>query len=329
MRGYRVGLVGPRSPFGQRVRALLGEGELPVIELKLFDTLAEGPATLSQFGDEVVVTQPLDPDLLPHLDVLFVAGGDSDLLNRIASETAEMGVLTLVEGAVGLGAPVVTAARYEEVRTGGQRLISVPRVASHLLGMILGRISESTQIERAVATILMPAQALGDAGTEELYQQIVSILNFKSPPTEVFRDQMAFNVKLAGSTPEVGLLLADSIAWEASLLAGIEGVLAVSVIQVPVFHGTSAALWVETKESLDPKALRASFRSRPFDTPKSARGAKAPSPVSVAGSDKLHIGPVLRAPAAMPSGVWIWAVADTSAYDSAVDAVAIARSMLT
>ena len=32
MRGYRVGILGPRTPFGQRVRKLLSEGELPVIE---------------------------------------------------------------------------------------------------------------------------------------------------------------------------------------------------------------------------------------------------------------------------------------------------------
>ena len=37
MRGCRIGIVGPGTPFGQRVRKLLGEGELPVIELKLFE----------------------------------------------------------------------------------------------------------------------------------------------------------------------------------------------------------------------------------------------------------------------------------------------------
>lgn len=328
MRGWRVGIVGPRSPFGQRVRTLLAEGHLPVIELKLFDSSVEATATLSQFGDEVVVTQPLDPDLFPHLDVLFVGGGDSDLLNRTSRQAAETGVLTLVEGAIGLGAPVVTAERLEELRAAAVRLGTVPRVASHLVGRTLATVAESSTIERAAAAILIPAQVLGDAGAEELYQQTVSILNFKDPPTDVFREQMVFNVKPAGSTPEAALLLADSVAWEASRLAGLEGVLAVSLIQVPVFHGTSASIWVETKEPLDPKALRARFRSRPFDTPKSSRGAKVPTPVSVAGSDKLHIGPVPRVPAASPPGVWIWAVADSSAYDSAAEAVSIARSLL-
>jgi aspartate-semialdehyde dehydrogenase len=328
MRGYRVGIVGPRSPFGQRVRTLLNDGGLAVTELKLFDSASEGTASLTQFGDEVVVTQPLDPDLFPHLDVLFVAGGDSDLLNRMANEAAAAGVLTLVEGAVGLGAPVVTADRLQAVQSSAARLGTVPRAASHLLGRALATVAESSTIERAVASILVPAQVLGDAGAEELYEQTVSILNFRSPPTAVFQEQMVFNVKPAGSTPEAGLLLADSVGWEASRLAGLDGVLAVSLIQVPVFHGTSASIWVETKEPLDPKALRASFRSKSFDTPKSARGAKVPSPVSISGSDKLHIGPVLRVPAARPAGLWIWAVADSAAYDSASEAVAIARTVL-
>src|SRR3990172_2568996 len=100
MRGYRIGIVSPRSPFGQRVRKLLGEGEIPVIELKLFESDSEKGAALTQFGEDVVVTQPIDPDLFPHLDALLIGGNDSDLLNRIAAQAGEAGGLTLIEGAL-------------------------------------------------------------------------------------------------------------------------------------------------------------------------------------------------------------------------------------
>src|SRR3989304_4116769 len=96
MRGYRIGIVSPRSPFGQKVRKLLSEGELPVIELKLFESDAEAGASAPQFGDDVVVAQPIDPNLFPHLDALLVGGNDSDLLNRVAAQAGEAGVLPLV-----------------------------------------------------------------------------------------------------------------------------------------------------------------------------------------------------------------------------------------
>jgi aspartate-semialdehyde dehydrogenase len=327
MRGYRIGIVSPRSPFGHRVRQLLGEGALPVIELKLFESEGGEGAALTQFGDDVVVTQPMDPDLFPHLDALLVGGNDSDSLNRVAAQAGEAGVLTLVSGALGLGGPVVTPERFEELRSSGERLGILPRVESYLLGTTLAALGKRHPIERAVATVLVPAQSLGDPGAEELHQQVLHILNFKEPPTEVLHEQLAFNLRLL-STSEAGLGLADSVAWEASRLAGIEGALTVSLVQVPVFHGYSAALWVETRDRVDAKILRASFRSKPFESAKSAGTAKAPSPLSAAGTDTIHIGPVRAAVASGPPGFWLWAVADTTAYDPAAAAIDVLSGVL-
>ncbi len=327
MRGYRVGIVGPRSPFGQRVRKLLSEGALPVIELKLFDNGSDEGIALTQFGDDVVVTQPIDPDLFPQLDALLVGADDSDLLNRISIEAGEAGLLTLVEGAIDLGAPVIAPGYLEGVPASGNRLGIVPRVESYLLGTILAAIGKEHGIERAVATVLVPAQALGDPGAEELHQQVLHILNFKAPPTDVLREQLAFNVRQVGSS-EAGLARADSVAWEAERVGGIEGVLTVSLVQVPVFHGNSASLWVETKDRADARSIRALFRSKPFEGPKAAKGAKVPSPVSAAGSDAIQIGPIRASVGTSPPGFWLWAVADSTAYDPGATAIEIARAVL-
>jgi aspartate-semialdehyde dehydrogenase len=327
MRGYRIGLVRPNTPFGQDVRKLLGEGALPVIELKLFESGSDEGATLTQFGDDVVVTQPIDPDLFPHLDALLLGASDSDLLNRVAVEAGAADVLTLVQGALGLGGAVVTPDRCEDLRSGRTRVGILPRAESYILGATLSAVAEKHSVERAVATVLVPAHSMGDAGSSELHQQIVHILNFKSPPTAVLHEQLAFNVRLVGAS-ETGLSIADTVAWEASRLAGIEGALTVSLVQVPVFHGFGAALWVETKDPVEARTIRAAFRSKPFENAKSGRGAKSPSPVSAAGSSAIHIGPVRAAAPSGPPGFWLWAVADTTAYDPAAAAIQILRSVL-
>jgi aspartate-semialdehyde dehydrogenase len=326
MRGYRIGIIGPRTPFGQGVRKRLEEGELPVIELKLFETESEG-STLTQFGDEVVVTQPIDPDIFPHLDALLVGARDDDLLNRIAAEAGEADVLTLVEGALGLGGSVVTVENCDELKSGRARLGILPRAESHLVGTTLAAIEASHSVERAVANVLVPAHAAGDPGASELHQQFVHILNFKAPPTDVLQEQLAFNVRLLGAS-ERGLDVADTVAWEASRLAKLEGALTVSLVQVPVFHGYCAAIWVETGDRLDARSIRAAFRSKAFESAKPGRGAKSPSPVSVAGTATVHIGPVRAGSTSGPPGFWLWAVADTTAYDPPAAAVEIVRSVL-
>jgi aspartate-semialdehyde dehydrogenase len=312
------------------VRVLLGEGELPVVDLKLFESERVGEAMLTQFGDDVVVAQPLDPDLFPHLDVLFVSGEESDLLNRSAREAAEAGPLALVEGAVGLDGPVVTPDRidtFHSGRSGRDRLLIVPRPASYLLGASLRPLVEPYRIERAVATVLVPAHEQGDPGAAELHQQVVHILNFKSPPTEVFHEQLAFNVRLAGSGPDGGAA-AESVALEASQIAKLEGALTVTLVQVPVFHAYAAAIWVELGAHAEPKDLRARYREALFESPRTGRAVRPPSPVGVAGSEKVHIGPIRKGRANGPPGFWMWAVADTTSYDPASAAIEIARALL-
>ena len=77
MRGYRIGVVRPMSSFGARVRKLLQERGFPTIELKLFEIGTEKGSSLTEFKGEIVLTQPLDPDLFPHLDLLFFGGNEA------------------------------------------------------------------------------------------------------------------------------------------------------------------------------------------------------------------------------------------------------------
>ena len=326
MRGLRVGVVNPRSPFGSRVRALLSDGALPVIELKLFESDVEGEATLTQFQDDVVITQPLDPDLFTNLDVIFFGGQDSDLYNRLAVDASGDGILSLVEGAIGLEAPVVVQGAEGPSASGdsGDRLFVVPRMASYLVGTTLRRARESLSAARASATLLLPAGVEGDAGAKELHQQVMSVLSFKSPPMEVFKEQVAFNVKLAGSGVR-SVALAESVALETARLANMEDALSLSLVQVPVFHGYSASIWVELEAPVEQRALVACFKEAPFalDT---GRGAKSPTPVGAADSNKIHIGGLRRPTELSRPGFWLWAVADTTAYDSGSTAVEFVKT---
>jgi aspartate-semialdehyde dehydrogenase len=328
MRGYRVGIVNPRTPFGERVRELLSEQHVPVIEMKLFDGQLDGETTLAQFNDEVVVTQPLDPDALAHLDVVFFAGQNSDLMNRIATETAAGGVLTFIEGALGLDAPIALPGLGDGV-IDAKRPNVVPRMASFLVGTVLERAKNSFGLTNAIATVFLPAADRGAAGAAELHEQVLSILNFQSPPTQVLGEQVAFNVNVAHNGPKAGAL-AQAVAAEASGLAGLDDVLTVNLVQVPVFHGYAASLWIELDNPdapVDQRAVAAAFREAPFELSK-ARSAKTPSPLSIAESTRIHVGGLRRSDETSRPGVWLWVVADTTAYDPGSAALELAKAAL-
>ena len=206
MKGYRVAVVGPLSPFGQQVRRLVEDGDFPAIEIKLFEPTLESSSTLTQFQDDVLVTQTLDADLLSSLDVIFVGEGTGkDALALVASAAGE-GVLTFVADK-GLTAPLTAHGLNEKFLPPDARLVGVPSTASILIGKVLDGIAGTFEIQRAFATALLPASELGDRGAQELHQQVVQILNFGTPSTEVLGEQLAFNLlppseQPGGESPE-------------------------------------------------------------------------------------------------------------------------------
>ena len=340
MKGYRVAVVSPLSPFGQRVRALLEQSDqhvLPVIELKLFDGRPNAGSSLTQFEDEILVTQALDPDFFPLLDVMFVGEDTSPEVLAEAARAASQGVLTLVAGGQ-LAAPVAAVGLNDEFLSEEARLFGLPDGASILLGKVLEALGETFEVEQAHATVMLPASELGEKAVKELHQQVMQLLNFGSPPTEVIGEQLAFNLfvpptgkdKREGDTearPEI------TVAKQVCELAGLEEHrVSVSLVLAPVFHSYAVSLWVQLAERPAVEAVVAALAERAdLDTSQSLESPegslRAVSPVGVAGSKQVHVGWV-RSDGREAGGVWLWLAADSVAVDSAENALELGKKLL-
>jgi aspartate-semialdehyde dehydrogenase len=336
MTGYRVAVVGPLSPLGQRIRALLEQSDrLPVIELKLFGERPNAGSTLTQFEDEVLVTQVLDPEVLPSLDVMFVGEDVSPEVLASAAAAASQGVLTLVAGGQA-EAPVAAIGLNEKFLPEDARLVGLPDGASILLGKVLEALGATFEIEQAQATVMLPVSELGEMAITELHQQVVQLLNFGTPPTKVIGEQLAFNLLAPSRGDEESGKEGRSelrVAKEVAELAGLESDrVSVSLLLAPVFHSYAASLWVELAERPTLEAVLAALKERAdIDTHPSVKVSegvtRSVSPVSVAGSERVHVGRV-RADGRQAGGFWLWLSADSVAVDSAQNALALANKLL-
>jgi len=337
MKGYRVAVVSPLSPFGQRVRVLLdqtGEQPLPVIELKLFDGVPNAGSTITQFEDEVLVTQALDPDLFPSLDVIFIGEDTSPEVLAEATRAAAQGVLTLVAGGQ-LEAPVAAVGLNDSFLPEGARLFGVPAGASILLGKVLEALSAAFEVKEAQATVLLPASELGNTAVEELHQQVLQLLSFGAPPTKVIGEQLAFN--LLGPSDEGGggkeIQPELTVAREVCALAGLEeNRVSVSLLLAPVFHSYAASLWVRLAEATTMAEVVAALGKRTdLDTNRRYQAPDGPprvvSPAAVAGSKRVHVGAV-RPDGRSEGGFWLWLAADSISVDSAQNALELATRLL-
>ena len=231
----------------------------------------------------------------------------------------------MVFGASDIEAPIILSGVNSETLSKDTRLLRAARAPSILLGSVLAALARSIEVREARATIVLPASDKGEEGIKELHQQVTSILNFQSPPTDIFAEQLAFNL-LNNDGDDSSELPSEIIARESSEIAGIKGGVSVMSVLAPIFHGYGLTLWVRSADDATTdqisKAIRASSALR-----LARSGTKAPSPVSVAESDKIHVGGIRR-DESTPGGFWLWVVADEMAIDPAAKVVAVVETLL-
>jgi len=98
---------------------------------------------------------------------------------------------------------------------------------------------------------------------------------------------------------------------------------ALRLLQVPVFHSLAVSLFVETSQPAAPEKVGEALRGERVELRR--RSQDSPTPVEVAGSDRILVDSVTADPD-HPTGLWIWAVADNLRL-AAVNAVEVAESL--
>jgi aspartate-semialdehyde dehydrogenase len=132
----------------------------------------------------------------------------------------------------------------------------------------------------------------------------VSLLNFQEFEKKIFNAQLAFNIL---SEPEA------AARTEARVIEQLDEILGktfpktvITAVQAPVFHSYAFSMFLQLGEAPAAEQVSAYLRSNPrFSTDAPIGG---PSPVSVVGTDKIHVGRVHRVN--QDNTYALWVVAD-------------------
>jgi len=210
-------------------------------------------------------------------------------------------------------------------RPGAPQVVAHP--AAIALALMLLQVQRQTSVVRSVAQVFEPVSERGQAGIEELQQQTVNLLSFKTLPKAVFDAQVSFNL-LASYGEEAPAPLAESEAritrHLSALVRGRATLPSLCLLQAPVFHGHSFSVWMEFAENPGARALEQILNGDQIDV----RGGdlEPPNLVSVAGQFGVSVGAV-RDDAVNPHACWVWMVADNLRL-MAQNAVMVARDFL-
>jgi aspartate-semialdehyde dehydrogenase len=204
--------------------------------------------------------------------------------------------------------------------------------AAIALALFLRRLQTQTPIRRSVIQIFAPASEHGAAGVEELQNQTISLLSFKSLPRAVFDTQLSFNLlprygeEAPASLEDSELRIERHLASLLALPGEGDGVPMPSLrlVQAPVFHGYTFSAWVEFDEEFDATALESSLVAANIEV----RGEEfePPTNVSQAGQGGIAVGGIAPDRNAAEA-CWFWLVADNLRL-VAENAVAVAGQLV-
>jgi aspartate-semialdehyde dehydrogenase len=328
-----VALVGSESLLGREVRDVAATGD-PGFTLRLIAAADYETGRLTRQGDEPAIVEELTAESFDGARAIILAGA-AESSRKALELSGDTPVIDLTGAAedrsdARLRAPLVEDENESEEGAGTVHVIAHP--AAIALALFLRRLHANDPIVRAVVQVMAPASECGEAGVEELQQQTVNLLSFKSLPKAVFDAQIGFNLlarygeEAPVSLEETELRIERHLATLLSLPGEGEGapMASVRVVQAPVFHGYSISAWVEFESCPGVDSLEQTLFTGQIEV----RGKEVEPPTNVgsAGQSGIAVG-AIEPDRNNAEACWFWLVADNVRL-AADNAVAVARQLV-
>jgi len=300
---------------------------MPVGKVNLIDT-EEYAGLLQEFAGQIQITQVIAPSAFENVDIAFFACSP-EIMKAFAASGAAIPEVSIDltqagrEGTLFLNG-LTSLSLISPIR--GSAYFLSPHPSVIVIARVLSGLHRRFAVESISVTILEPASERGAAGIDELQEQTVRLLNFQPAESKFFKGQIAFNIlpeaEAANGTEN---LIRSQLA---EILGNSVPSPSLMVHQAPVFHSESFSMFVRFAKATAPTAdeLRSCLADAGGGVLVNDNPEDGPSPVSVVGSDKVHIGRIARDPVD-PSIYGFWIAADNLRI-AASNALGIAESIM-
>jgi aspartate-semialdehyde dehydrogenase len=336
-REYRIGIVGASSLAGKELSDELATSPLAGSDLVLLD-VEEAAGQVTAAADEVSFIQRLETSSFERMDFVFFAG-EAAVTKKYWQDARRAGASIVdltyaLEGEkdVLVRAPWVTEILGEKASHKLPDLKTPAVVAAHpvavMLALVAGRLQARLTLANVAATVMEPASEYGRTAMDELHQQTVNLLSFQSLPREQYDAQVAFNLlPELGEAAKVKLAVTEQRIRHhyAGLSDGQLPVLALQMVQAPVFHGYVLSLLVELGKPATVREFEAALSGDHIDLVSGE--SDPPSNLSAAGQEDIMVR--VREDAGEEgrgTRFWIWLAADNLKL-AALNAIACATEL--
>ena len=328
-----VAVVGVTGAVGEVMLRLLEERNFPVRNLYALASERSAGSTILFRGKAVRVENLAEFDFSKVQLGLFSAGG---------SVSAEYAPKAVASGCVVIDntshfrrdpeVPLVVPEVNSHVLQEHNGLIANPNCSTIQMVVALKPIYDSVGISRINVATYQAVSGAGRRAIEELAGQTASLLNGKGATCEVMPKQISFNaIPHIDSFQENGYTREEmKMVWETQKILEDDSILVnPTCVRIPVFHGHSEAVHIETNESLSADQARSLLEASPgVEVIDERKDGGYPTPVSEgAGADPVFVGRI-RSDISHDRGLNLWVVADNLRKGAALNSIQIAEVLI-
>ena len=335
MKTYNVAIVGATGAVGEVLLELLESRNFPVNNLYLLASERSAGTTLSFKGKRITVQNLAEFDFSQAEIGLFSAGGS--ISAEYAPKAAAAGCVVIDNTShfrrdedIPLVVPEVNSHALN--RFADRNIIANPNCSTIQMLVALKPIYDAVGIARINVATYQAVSGTGKSAIEELAAQTARLLNGQPAESKVYPKQIAFNALPHIDTfQENGYTREEmKMVWETQKIFEDETIsVNPTCVRIPVFHGHSEAVHIETKQPISAVEARALLESAPgVEVIDTRADGGYPTPVTeAAGSDPVYVGRI-REDISHPMGLDLWVVSDNLRKGAALNSVQIAEVLI-
>lgn len=335
MKTFNVAIVGATGAVGEVLLELLESRNFPVNNLYLLASERSAGTTLSFKGKRITVQNLAEFDFSQAEIGLFSAGGS--ISAEYAPKAAAAGCVVIDNTShfrrdddIPLVVPEVNSHALN--RFADRNIIANPNCSTIQMLVALKPIYDAVGIARINVATYQAVSGTGKSAIEELAAQTARLLNGQPAESKVYPKQIAFNALPHIDTfQENGYTREEmKMVWETQKIFEDETIsVNPTCVRIPVFHGHSEAVHIETKQPISAVEAQALLESAPgVEVIDTRADGGYPTPVSeAAGSDPVYVGRI-REDISHPMGLDLWVVSDNLRKGAALNSVQIAEVLI-
>lgn len=325
-----IAIVGAGGAVGREILGILGEGALPVDNLRLFGSARSAGSKMTFRGKEIVIEQLTHESDFSDVDYALVSAG-ADTSREYADTITRHGTVMIDNSSAFRLEPdvplVVPEVNGSDAFNAPRNIIANPNCTTIQMVVALNPLHRISPLRRIHVATYQAASGAGAAAMAELEQQHADIINGREVTVERFSSQLAYNV-----IPQIDVFTDNDYTREEMKMNletkkimhddSIE--VSATCVRVPVMRAHSEALWVEAERPISVEEAREAFAAADGVVLADDPAARVyPMPLEAANTDPVFVGR-LRSDLAS-GGLAFWTVADQLRKGAALNAVQIVK----